>query len=189
MTDETSAPDDMRPEYDFTGGSASRRRTALSRSDGWYPEAVQADQARWLVEAMLRVQHLERELVTYFALLRDEEVEAAGDRAIKLLESRGRGLARLGTDLARRGAVPADLLDRLQRLTAERNWLVHGSFLASEEDGGAKAGRLRRIAHEAERLAGELAGLLRSRFVDSEMSAAEFERRSEAVRRSWPQAA
>jgi hypothetical protein len=58
MTDETSAPDHTRPEYDFTGGSASRRRRALSRSDGWYPEAVQADQARWLVEAMLRVQHL-----------------------------------------------------------------------------------------------------------------------------------
>jgi hypothetical protein len=189
MTDETPAPDDMRPEYDFSRASASGRHRHLSASDPWYPQAVEADQARWLAEAMLQVQQLERELVTYFALSRDEEVGAAGHRAIKLLESRGRGLARLGTDLARRGAVPPDLLDRLRRLTEERTWLVHGSFLTSEEDGGVKAGRLRRIAHEAERLAGELAALLRSRFVDSEMSAAEFSRRTEAVRREWPRAA
>jgi hypothetical protein len=189
MQSESTDPDEMRPEYDFSGGSEGGRRRRFAASDGWYPQAVQADQARWLVEAMLQVQHLERELVTYFALSRDEEIEAAGDRAIELLESRGRGLGSLGTDLARSGNVPPDLLDRLQRVRAERSWLVHGSFLAEEGSGNAKAGRLRRIADEAERLAGELGALLRSRFIDSEMSAAEFERRSEAVRRSWPRAA
>lgn len=101
MQSESPAPDDMRPEYDFSRASASGRRRHLSASDPWYPQVVQADQARWLAEAMLQVQQLERELVTYFALSRDEEVGAAGHRAIKLLESRGRGLARLGTDLAR----------------------------------------------------------------------------------------
>lgn len=188
MDDKIPAPDEMRPEYDFSSGSEGGRRRRFAATERWYPEAVQADQARWLVEAMLQVQHLERELVTYFALSRDEEIEVAGDRAIKLLESHGRGLGRLGTDLAKSGAVAPDLLDRLQKLKTERNWLVHGSFLA-QESGGAKAGRLRRIADEAERLAGELGELLRRRFIDSEMSAAEFERRSEAVRRSWPRAA
>lgn len=65
---------------------------------------------------------------------------------------------------------------------------MHHSFL-SAGSGSTIAGRLRTIAEEADSLAGELTTLLRSRFVDSEMSAAEFEKRASTARRSWLRAA
>lgn len=179
--------DEMRAEYDFSAAPVEGRR-GFARSAAWHEQAVHEDEARWLAEAMLRVQQLEQEIVTYFAVARDEEVAAAGDRAIKLLEARGRGLSGLARDLGRSASVPGDLVDRLRRLAGERNWLVHRSFLVAE-GGGPRTARIRQLAEDAAGLATELSILLRRRFVDAEMTAAEFERVAEQVRLAWPRAA
>lgn len=178
----------MRPEYDFSAPPEGARASRFSSSDPWYRQAVEADRARWLAQAMRQIQRLECEVVTYFVLARDEAIATAGDRAIHLLEGRGRGLGNFASDLAREGTVRTALAERLRHLAVERNWLVHHSFLG-DGSGGTIAGRLRAIAEEADSLAGELATLLRSRFIDSEMTAAEFETRASTARRSWLHAA
>lgn len=179
----------MRPEYDFSKAHEGARASRFSTSEPWYRQAVEADRARWLAEAMRHVQRLECELVTYFVFASAEGIVAAADRAMNLLEDRGEGMACFAIDLARDGAMSSALAERLGHLAAERSWLLHHSFLDESSSPGALAARLRTVAGEADTLAAEITALLRSRFIDTEVSVEEFERRAGAVRRSWRRAA
>jgi len=185
MSNDRLTDDPYSEGYDLSESTRGAYSGRLSTADEWYQGAVAADEARWLAECLLQIQRLERELVTYFSLLGDPDLAAAGERVGELLESADEGsLGRLASDLQRSETV-SDLAQRLWSVVSRRRWLVHGSYL-EEARPSSRAVELRELAEEAQQLAAQLTELLRRRFVDEGMSADEFERRAEAVRLGWP---
>lgn len=182
--------DDEMPEFDFSNavrGAFANRWTPAER------EALLRDSAYGSVRTMTQyageqVQALEAALFSYLVLTGNQTSKQAANTAADLLRHRAAALPPLkgrGNGVA---AFDAGFLDRLQRLAAEREWLLNQPPLEPYTGPGSfkhVVDRLHALHKEARTLKARVDEMIQQHLARSGFSEQEIERKTEETAKLW----